>query len=221
MSRPRLPFKIIYEDRDIIVIDKPAGLLTTNTRLHGRRAREEQPTAENHLNSYVRKGQLKSSKRVYLVHRLDRDTSGVMMFAKSEKLAGRFRSDWAKLTEKTYLARVAGRMEAKEGVFESFLKEDADGWKVRSVPEPVKGAKAAKTEWRVLSEKPGSTLVEVKLHTGRKNQIRVHFAEAGHPVIGDEKYGGAKAPRLMLHSLELKLNSPRWKEPFRSEITWT
>jgi tRNA pseudouridine32 synthase/23S rRNA pseudouridine746 synthase/23S rRNA pseudouridine1911/1915/1917 synthase len=91
-KKHRLPFPILFEDDDVIVVDKPAGLLTTHTKLAGRAARESQFTAENILNDYVRKGQLKSRKRVWLVHRLDRDTSGVMMFAKSEEIAERFRS---------------------------------------------------------------------------------------------------------------------------------
>ncbi len=204
VKRKRLPFEILYEDDDIVVIDKPAGLLATHTRLHGARARAEQPTAENFLNDYVRKGQAKSRKRVWLVHRLDRETSGVMMFAKSAEVADRMRSDWSNLTEKTYLARVEGTMSGKSGVFESHLLEDSDGYRVRSVPEG-RGGKCAKTEWKVVSESRGTSLVEVKLHTGRKNQIRVHFAEAGHPVLGDVKYGGRKARRLFLHSTRLKV----------------
>ena len=221
----RLPFEILFEDDDILVIDKPAGLLTTHTKLPGRAARAAQATAENLLNDYLRKGQLKSRKRVWLVHRLDRETSGVMMFAKSEAVAEFFRGDWNKLTEKTYVARVAGVLEAESGVFESYLREDADGYRVRSVPGPepakrradaVRPAKFAKTEWRRLSVRAGATLVEVKLHSGRKNQIRVHFAEAGHPVVGDVKYGGAKAARLYLHARELKIRLPRYPRPFCS-----
>ena len=217
--KSRLPFEILFEDDDIIVIDKPVGLLTTHTKVWGRAAREAQVTAENLLNDYVRKGQLKSRKRVWLVHRLDRETSGVMMFAKSEAVSAFFRGDWNRLTEKTYLARVAGELEADEGVFESWLREDADGYKVRSVLEG-RGGRLAKTSWKKLSVERGTTLVEVKLHSGRKNQIRVHFSEAGHPVIGDEKYGGEKASRMYLHALELKLGVPRYPEPFRAEIGW-
>ena len=132
-NRHRLPFPILFEDDDVIVIDKPAGLLTTHTKLAGRAARESQFTAENILNDYVRKGQAKSRKRVWLVHRLDRDTSGVMMFAKSEEVAERFRADWANLTEKTYIARVEGIIAEEGGVFESHLLEDSDGYRVRSV----------------------------------------------------------------------------------------
>ena len=217
--KSRLPFEILFEDDDIIVIDKPVGLLTTHTKVWGRAAREAQVTAENLLNDYVRKGQLKSRKRVWLVHRLDRETSGVMMFAKSEAVSAFFRGDWNRLTEKTYLARVAGELAADKGVFESWLREDADGYKVRSVPEG-RGGRLAKTSWKKLSVERGTTLVEVKLHSGRKNQIRVHFSEAGHPVIGDEKYGGEKASRMYLHALELKLGVPRYPEPFRAEIGW-
>ena len=216
-KKHRLPFPILFEDADLIVVDKPAGLLTTHTKLVGRLARESQLTAENILNDYVRKGQAKSKKRVWLVHRLDRETSGVMMFAKSEEVAEKFRADWANLTEKTYRARVAGLLEDESGAFESHLLEDADGYRVRSVAAPdarraPRGAKTprlARTEWRRLSTTDGTTLVEVKLKTGRKNQIRVHFSEAGHPVIGDEKYGGERASRLYLHALSLRFRHPR------------
>ena len=219
-KKHRLPFPILFEDDDVIVIEKPAGLLATHTKLVGRLARESQLTAENLLNDYVRKGQAKSKKRVWLVHRLDRETSGVMMFAKSEEVAEKFRADWASLTEKTYLARVEGLLEEESGTFESYLLEDADGYRVRSVAAPdarrtsrsARTPKLARTEWRRLSTTDGTTLVEVKLKTGRKNQIRVHFSEAGHPVIGDEKYGGERASRLYLHALSLRFCHPRTGE---------
>ena len=224
--RARLPFEILYEDRDLIVIDKPAGLLTTHTKVVGRAAREAQLTAENLLNDYVRKGQRRSRLQVYLVHRLDRETSGVMMFAKSEEVASRFRANWQELTEKTYLARVAGELEAGEGTFESYLKEDDDGYRVRSVPQARPGTpqagRLARTDWRRLAAAGGATLVEVRLRSGRKNQIRVHFAEAGHPVVGDVKYGGPKAPRLYLHAKRLRLRHPhsgQWLV-FESENYW-
>lgn len=208
MKKQRLPFEILYEDKDVIVIDKPAGLLTTYTKLYGRAARESQSTVENYLNNYVRKGQIKSRNRVWLVHRLDRETSGVMIFAKREEVAEYFRSDWNNITEKTYLARVEGRLDADEGVFDTFLKEDDDGYKVRSVSENVKGSKRAITEWRVISFAKAVSLVEVKLKSGRKNQIRVHFSEAGHPVVGDVKYASKKASRLFLHSSSIAFIHP-------------
>ena len=158
----RLPFRILYEDRDLIVIDKPAGLLSVHTRRQGRAARESQMTAENLLNGYVRKGQLKSRKRVWLVHRLDRGTSGVMMFVKSEELSEAVRSEWNKLTVKRYLARVDGELEAEEGFFESYLSDNPRTMKVSSVSDPKLG-KLARTEWRTLSKSAGTTLVEVTL----------------------------------------------------------
>lgn len=206
MKSKFLPFEILYEDKDLIVIDKPEGLLTTNTRLAGRAAREAQPTAENYLNQYIRKGQTRSSKRVYLVHRLDRETSGVMMFVKDERLSEMIRDNWNDLTEKTYVATVYGRLDSDSGVFESLLKEDDDGYRVRSVKV---GGKLARTEWKRLSEtRTGNTVVEVMLKSGRKNQIRVHFSESGHPVIGDVKYGGKKADKLYLRSVKLVFTHP-------------
>ena len=212
--------RIIYEDKDVIVVDKPAGLLTTHTKLFGRAAREEQATVENSLNDYLRKGQRRSSLKVYLVHRLDRDTSGVMMFAKTEEVAEKFRANWNALTEKTYHALVEGVINEDEGVFESFLLEDADGYKVRSVAEGTPRAKAARTEWKKLSVRDGKTLVEVTLKSGRKNQIRVHFSEAGHPVAGDVKYGAKRERRLFLHSSRLSFIHPTTakKMEFSSQI---
>ena len=206
----RLPFDILYEDDDVIVIDKPAGLLTTNTRLAGRAAREAQPTAENSLNDYVRKGQAKSRKRVYLCHRLDRETSGVMMFAKSERFAEAMRERWNELTEKTYVARVEGELADESGAFESYLKDDPKTMKVRVVGAN-EGGKLARTEWRKIDDahpRLGTTLVEVRLKSGRKNQIRVQFAAAGHPVLGDVKYGGRKADRLHLRAVRLAFTHP-------------
>ena len=216
-----LPVEILHEDRDVIVIDKPAGLLSTHTHLAGRAARASQPTAENFLNAYVRKGQAKSRRRVWLVHRLDRDTSGVMLFAKDPRVAEAFRERWGDITEKTYLAKVEGDLAEPSGVFESCLAEDSDGYRVRSVPPGTKGARRARTEWRRLGSSKGATVVEVRLKTGRKNQIRVHFAEAGHPVVGDVKYGGHRAARMFLHSLRLKYRHPLTGKAFEFESRGT
>lgn len=202
-----LPFEILHEDRDLIVIDKPAGLLTTHTKLVGRAAREAQATVENYLNDYVRKGQRRSSKRVWLVHRLDRETSGVMMFAKDGRLADAIRDRWNELTEKTYRARVEGVLAEAKGVFESYLRDDPKTLKVSSVKDPKLG-KLARTEWTRLAVERGTTLVEVALKSGRKNQIRVHFSEAGHPVVGDVKYGAKKADRLHLRAVRLVFTHP-------------
>lgn len=198
---------ILHEDEDVIVIEKPAGMLVQETRRGGGH------TVEEVLSDYVRKGQAKSRRRVYLVHRLDRDTGGVMMVAKSEEVQAHFREHWNEITEKTYLARVVGRLPEGSGVFESLLAEDADGYRVRSVKDPRKG-KPARTEWEKVSEAAGTTLVRAMLKTGRKNQIRVHFAEAGHPVVGDSKYGdaaahGRRASGMCLHAWRLAFIHPR------------
>ncbi len=208
MRKPALPFPILFEDDRVIIIDKPAGMLTTHTRLQGRYARETQYTAENILTDYLRKGQWKSSRRAWLVHRLDRETSGVLMFAKSQALSEALRENWNKIARKTYLARVSGVLSENEGVFESYLRDNPVTMKVKSVADPRFG-KFAKTVWRKLSVEDGTTLVEVDLKSGRKNQIRVHFSEAGHPIIGDVKYGGEKASRLYLHALDLRVKMPQ------------
>ena len=196
--------KILHEDTDVIVIEKAAGVLTCATR------RGCEHTVEDALNDYVRKGQLRSRKQVYLVHRLDRGTSGVMMVAKTPEVQEYFRSGWNELTEKTYLARVHGTLDAKEGVFESYLAEDPKTLRGRSVRNPQYG-KYDSTEYAVLSENGGTTLVEVRLKSGRKNQIRVHFSENGHPIVGDSRYGRDRAA-LMLHSWKLAFMHPRTGE---------
>ncbi len=208
MKSKFLPFEILFEDRDLIVIDKPAGLLSTHTHLAGRAAREGQLTAENLLNAYVRKGQAKSQKCVYLVHRLDRETSGVMAFAKSARLAEALRENWNALTEKIYVARVEGVLTEASGTFTSYLKDDPKTLRVSSVRADVPGAKKATTLWRRVRVVGEATEVEVSLKSGRKNQIRVHFAEAGHPIVGDVKYGAKKADRLYLRAVLLRLQNP-------------
>lgn len=205
--------RILHEDPDVIVIEKPAGLLVQALR-HG-----HEPSVETILTDYVRKGQWKSRKHVYLVHRLDRETSGVMMVAKTEAVQDYFRSNWNELTEKTYLARVMGTLPAASGIFESYLYEDQDLF-VRSTPDKSRG-KYARTEWRtVVGTDPSShvgtdpsTLVEAILKTGRKNQIRVQFADAGHPVLGDAKYGPSqRGQTLCLHAWKLAFVHPHKRQ---------
>ena len=201
--------RIIHEDPDVIVLEKDAGILTCATR------NGEEYTVEDALSNYVRKGQARSRKRVFLVHRLDRETSGVMMVAKTPEVQEYFRSNWNALTEKTYLAQVHGRMEQREGDFESYLAENPKTFRVSSVKNPAQG-KLARTHYAVLSEDGATSLVEVKLKSGRKNQIRVHFAEAGHPVLGDLRYGHERGP-LRLHSWRLAFVHPHSGERLEFE----
>ena len=193
--------EILYEDRDLLVVNKPAGLLTVKT------VTEKTRTAHYILTDYVRKGNPKSRNQVLTVHRLDQWTSGVLLFAKSEAVKESLQSRW-KETKKTYLAVVHGQLKAKEGVIASYLAENARHV-VYSTPDATKG-KLARTEYKVLKEKGAFSLLEINLLTGRKNQIRVHLADQGHPVVGDRKYGDNKDgfSRLALHSRSICFPHP-------------
>jgi tRNA pseudouridine32 synthase/23S rRNA pseudouridine746 synthase/23S rRNA pseudouridine1911/1915/1917 synthase len=192
---------ILHEDKDILVVEKPAGLLTIGTE------RDKSRTAHYLLNDYVRKGNPKSRNRVYVVHRLDQDTSGILLFAKSEQAKKFLQEHWEE-TEKHYLAIIHGRLMPKEGTISTCLVENA-AQRVYSTPDAAKG-KLSHTAYRVLKETRGFSLVDIHLLTGRKHQIRVHFAEKGHPVVGDRKYGegdhGSK--RLALHARSLSFIHP-------------
>jgi tRNA pseudouridine32 synthase/23S rRNA pseudouridine746 synthase/23S rRNA pseudouridine1911/1915/1917 synthase len=191
MRPPKIPkkyqpagFEILHEDPDLIVGNKAQGILTVAALW------EREKTVHNALNQYVRKGNPKSSKCVYVVHRLDQATSGVLVFAKSEKVQQFLKDNWQS-TEKTYYAIVHGHLEKKSGLIESYLEEDED-YVVRSTGTSEKG-KLARTEYVVVKEVEKLSLVKINLLTGKKNQIRVHFAEAGHPLLGDDKYGAIHA----------------------------
>lgn len=197
---------ILYEDRDLLVVDKVSGLLT----MRSDKVRENSATYL--LNDYVRKGNPKARHRVFVVHRLDKDTSGVLVFAKSEG-AKRFLQDEWQGFKKTYYAVVHGHLAKKEGVLESYLAENS-AHNMYIVTDPKKG-KLAKTGYRVLKENADYSLLEIDLLTGRKNQVRVQFAEEGCPVVGDKKYGRKEKgiKRLALHAGRLELLHPHSKEP--------
>jgi RluA family pseudouridine synthase len=193
--------EILYEDKDIIVVDKPAGTLTIGT------ANNKTNTAYYKLTDYVRKGNYKSRNRIFIVHRLDQSTSGALVFAKNEEAKFRLQSQW-KDTEKKYVAVVYGQLNKKEDVISSYLAE-SKAYIVYSTTDTVKG-KLARTAYKVLKESRQFSLLEIKLLTGRKNQIRVHLADKGHPVVGDRKYGKAKDGfrRLSLHSKSISFKHP-------------
>ena len=193
---------ILHEDKEILVVVKPAGLLTVGTE------RDKTRTAHYLLNDYVRKGDPKSRNRVYVVHRLDQDTSGLLLFAKSEAAKIFLQEHWER-TEKHYLAIVHGRLTLKEGTISSALVENA-AQRVYSTPDPAQG-KLSTTEYKVIQEsRKGFSLVDIHLLTGRKHQIRVHFAELGHPLVGDKKYGNGDlvSNRLALHARSLSFPHP-------------
>ena len=196
---------VLYEDRDILVVDKVSGLLTMSNE------KVKEKTAYYLLNEYVRKGNQKSRRRIFIVHRLDRDTSGIIVFAKNEDAKQYLQGNWQTF-QKTYYALVHGALPTKKGVITSYLAESRVH-KMYSVTDPKEG-KLAKTGYKVRRESAKYSLLEIDLLTGRKNQIRVHLADKGCPVAGDKKYGvkerGMK--RLMLHAASLTITHPYSKE---------
>jgi len=199
---------VLYEDDDLIVVDKPAGLLTVGTD------RQRERTAYAALTQYVKKGNPRSRERVFVVHRLDRETSGALIFARSETAKIRLQACWGEI-DKRYLAVVQGCPEKIEGTITSYLAENR-AQRMYSTGDPRAG-KLSHTAYRVAKTAAGRTLVEVFLLTGRKNQIRVHLADIGHPVIGDEKYGPEKQPRsrLALHAWSIVLPHPTRRTELR------
>ncbi len=203
---------ILHEDNHILVVDKASGLLTMSN------AKERDRTAYFALNNYVRKGNAKSRKRIYIVHRLDRDTSGVLVFAKSEPDKRFLQENWSGFSKK-YYAVIHGTLAEKNGVLSSYLAENVVH-RMYATNDPQKG-KLAKTGYKVIRESKRYSLVEIDLLTGRKNQIRVHFADAGCPVAGDKVYGdpvkGIK--RLTLHAGTMTILHPKSKEQVTFEAT--
>ncbi|MEG1720850.1 MAG: RluA family pseudouridine synthase [Pseudoflavonifractor sp.] len=205
---PRPPFTILFEDDDIVVIDKPAGLLTVATE------QEKVNTAYHILTDYVR-GENPNA-RIFIVHRLDRDTSGVMLFAKNEEMKHALQDDWdARVRARGYLAVVEGRPPEQAGQCRSWLLETVTHLVWSGGPDS--GGKEAITNYQVIAENQGFSLLRVDLDTGRKNQIRVQMQEMGCPIAGDKQYGGSTAGmgRLGLHACELALLDPRTEQELR------
>ena len=201
---------VLHEDQDIIVINKTNCLLTISTDA------EKARTAYYILTDYVKKGNPKSRNRIFIVHRLDRDTSGVLVFAKNEQAKRYLQDNWREFS-KTYYAVIHGLLDEKEGVITSYLTENT-AHRVYSVRDPEKG-KLAKTSYKVIKESNNYSLVEINLLTGRKNQIRVHFSEKGHPVVGDKMYGSKPTGgnRLALHAESLTIMHPYSKKQMTFE----
>ena len=197
--RPR-GLEIIYEDRDLLVINKEVGLLTMSFH------RDELQTAECILTDYLRKGAARSRLRAYTVHRLDRETSGLLIFAKTEAVQQHLKDHW-KEVDKEYRAVVHGTLKDKSGTVSGYLAEDDDQFVY--LTDQTKG-KWSETQYEVICENKLFSELKINLLTGRKNQIRVHFADLGHPVAGDAKYGprGKKFERMALHSRFIAFNHP-------------
>lgn len=197
--------KILFEDHDIIVVDKAPGLLTVSTY------REKEKTAYYLLNNYVKKGNYKSKSTVFIVHRLDRETSGVLVFAKSERVKRFLQDNWQDFT-KLYVAIVHGKLKEKQGEITSYLMENK-AHRMYSTQDTEKGV-LAKTGYKVIKESTNFSLLEINLYTGKKNQIRVQLAEKGYPIVGDKMYGTSEKgfKRLALHAEMLTINHPFTKE---------
>jgi 23S rRNA pseudouridine1911/1915/1917 synthase len=193
--------KICFEDASIIVIDKPANLLSIATET------EQEKTAYFQLTEYLRRGNEMSRERVWIVHRLDRETSGLMVFAKNPQAKAALQTGWEKAV-KRYEAVVEGKLKGESGVLASDLDE-SHPLRVYSAPAS-ESTRHAITHYRVLARREWRTLVELTLETGRRHQIRVQLADVGCPIVGDEKYGAKSDPakRLGLHACGLRFPHP-------------
>jgi len=191
--------KIVHLDDAVVVVEKPAGLLSMAS------PREKERTAHRILNDYLKALTKEPAQQAFIVHRLDRETSGLMLFARKESIQSAFQQNWKDVTKK-YLAVVEGTPPSTEGTLKDRLLEDKS-LRVRRVD---KGGELAITHYRVLSKHGKRSQLELELETGRKNQIRVQLAALGNPIVGDRKYGAKTDParRLALHSCELSFRHP-------------
>ena len=193
--------KILFEDDSIIVIDKEAGLLSIATN------KERQQTAYFILTGHVRK--TKPRNRIYIVHRLDKDASGVMMFAKTIEIQEKLQTDWQKaIVDRRYVVLVEGKVEKEEDTLITWLKESKA--LIMYSYHFDNGGQKAITHYKVMKRNDDYSLLEVKIDTGRKNQIRVHMQDIRHSIVGDKKYGSTINPirRMGLHALSLTFNHP-------------
>jgi 23S rRNA pseudouridine1911/1915/1917 synthase len=205
------PLKIIYEDEDVLVVNKPPGLLTSTN------VRERRATAIAIVRDYLADGEPRA--RAGIVHRLDRDASGLVVFSKNNSAHQSLKKQFFEHTVlREYLAVVHGKVSPPKGRIESMLVELKDG-SVRDTFAPGRGQKAV-TEYEVVSQGSKMAVVRVRLETGRKHQIRAHFAQKKNPVVGDSMYEGPQPPgkRLLLAAVKLGFEHPRSGERVRFEI---
>lgn len=196
---------IIYEDSDYLVVNKPSGMLTIAT------TKEKNRTLYHKVREYIKNK--KTNEKIFITHRLDKDTSGIVIFCKDEKLRNKIQENWEKVAIlREYRAVVYGIMEKKKDILKNYLKEDKNNFVHIS-----NSGKEAITEYEVLKEKVNS-LLKIKIKTGRKNQIRVQLNEINHPILGDKKYGLRKEKKLMLIANRLDIKDPRTKKILSFEI---
>ena len=205
-------FSVVFEDANILIVDKVAGWLTVPTG-----TRTERDTLLDRVSNYLTKRNRRLE--ACIVHRLDRDVSGLLAFAKSERIADQLRNQFeARKPTREYIAIVAGELTPAKGTYRSYLAT-AVNLDQYSTTQPDKGQLAI-THYKVTHTLAGATIVSVKLETGRRNQIRVHLAEAGHPILGDKRYAPDKAKhprwkakRIALHAATLGFDHPVTGKP--------
>ena len=200
---PKLPFPILFENEEFIAIDKPAGLLSVESD-------KERESAYAYVAEYLKVGN--QTARPFVLHRIDKETSGVLLFAKNPKIHSMLKMHWNEyVTAREYCAVVEGTLEKKADTVTSYLKENQNSLMYST--QDITGQKAI-THYTVEKENGQYSLLRVQIDTGRKNQIRVHMQTLGHPVVGDDKYGYTKDPlkRLGLHASRLALTHPITKE---------
>ena len=200
LSHPKL--RIIFEDAYLIVVEKKEGLLTVST------GNPDETTAFSILKNHVKKSSPQN--RIYVVHRLDRETSGVIMFAKNKDVQLTLQENWHRIvTRRIYVALVEGKMEKEQDTIVTWLSENEKSLKIHS-SNTDNGGQQAITHYRCVKSNDHYSLLEIELETGRKNQIRVHMQGIGHPIVGDKKYGAGVSPinRLGLHARLLAFYHP-------------
>ena len=199
---------ILYEDKFLIIINKPSNLLTISTE------KEKERTLFHYVYDYLKKKNKRN--KVFIVHRLDKDTSGIIMFAKDEATKFYMQENWNKV-KRNYVAVVNGKIENKKGVIKNYLMETKTHL-TYSVND--KNGKLAITEYEKILENKKYTMLTLAIKTGRKNQIRVGLAEMGNPIVGDKKYGIKKDPirRMALHANYMEFIHPKTKEKIIIDI---
>lgn len=203
--------EIIYRDKDLIAINKPAGLLSVGT------TQENKQHALALLRTQLSRGKKNNNGnavKLWPVHRLDRDTSGILLFATSKEMREAVMSNWAK-SEKVYLAVVEGRPKETKGTIDQPLRPDDKEYRMHAGEHPY--AKSALTHYEVKESNDKRSLLEVSIETGRQHQIRAHMAWLGHSIIGDERYG-TKGPKMGLHSKKLTIIHPKTKKSLTFEV---
>ncbi len=206
-THKKCPLKILYEDEYFLVIEKPAHLLTIAT------TKEKEKTAYHMMRQFIK--ERNSKDKIFILHRLDKDTSGVVIFVKDERVKELLQNDWNNLIEdREYIAVVPKGIKSYTNYI-CYLKEDSN-YKVHVTND--KNGKKAITSITVLKEKKNYALVKVNIKTGRKNQIRAVLSYLGYPIVGDTKYGSdIKAKRLLLHASKIVLTNPNNKKKYTFE----